>query len=172
MSLIKNLFDKVTGRNDAPSASLAKERLQLIIAHESNGKTPDFLPRLKDELMAVISRYTEVTEDTVNLNIERRGNTDYLEMNLVLGEPKANVQPAPAAALAARVIAEDRSSVPAAPAAPAAPVAPAAAAVPEVLQQVETKRPAPAQPPAPPRDKVRVESSHPARNHKGKRGRK
>ena len=39
------------------SASVAKERLQLIIAHERAGAAPaDYLPALQRELVAVISK--------------------------------------------------------------------------------------------------------------------
>ena len=41
------------------TASLAKERLQIILAHERNGRspaTPDYLPDLQRELIAVISK--------------------------------------------------------------------------------------------------------------------
>ena len=40
------------------SASVAKERLQIILAHERTGDsndTPDYLPQLQQELVAVIS---------------------------------------------------------------------------------------------------------------------
>lgn len=137
-----SIFNFWNNRKDSGTASAAKERLQLIIAHESNGKTPDFLPKLRDELIAVISRYTSVTEESVNLKLERRGNTDFLEMNLVLGDPLPNapvaaakVEAPSAAALAARVVAQDRAVAPATP------------------------------------EKVRVESSHPARRGK-KHGRR
>lgn len=143
-----SLFNFWSNRKESGTATAAKERLQLIIAHESNGKTPDFLPKLRDELIAVISRYTSVTEESVNLKLERRGNTDFLEMNLVLGEPLANapvaaakVEAPSAAALAARVVAQDRAVAPTTVAAPATP------------------------------EKVRVESSHPARRGK-KHGRR
>ena len=43
------------------SASVAKERLQLIIAHERVGGRPpaDYLPALQKELVAVISKYSK-----------------------------------------------------------------------------------------------------------------
>ncbi|MGN6665638.1 MAG: cell division topological specificity factor MinE, partial [Trinickia sp.] len=43
------------------SAAVAKERLQLIIAHERGGGHPpaDYLPALQRELVAVISKYVK-----------------------------------------------------------------------------------------------------------------
>ena len=48
------------------TASVAKERLQLIIAHEracSSG--PDFLPELQKDLVAVISKYFPVNPEDI-----------------------------------------------------------------------------------------------------------
>ena len=56
MALLSFLF------NSKPkTASAAKERLQIIIARERNGRAgPDFLPALHQELIAVISKYVKV----------------------------------------------------------------------------------------------------------------
>ena len=70
------------------SASQAKERLQILIAHErsSRSSTPDYLPRLKSELMTVIRKYVDVTEKDVNVQYEEGSNCDVLELNIVLPE--------------------------------------------------------------------------------------
>ncbi len=58
-----SLFSLIFGGSKPKTASIAKERLQLIIAHERNesNNTPDFLPALQQELMAVISKYVSGT---------------------------------------------------------------------------------------------------------------
>lgn len=71
------------------TASVAKERLQLIIAHQGSSHGPDFLPKLKAELLAVVAKYANVSEDSISLALQRRDNTEVLELNLVLeGAPK------------------------------------------------------------------------------------
>lgn len=80
MSLLRFLFPP----KPPATASVAKERLQLIIAHEGSKKAPDFLPKLKEELLAVVARYMHVSEDSFKLDLQRRGNMDILEMNLIL----------------------------------------------------------------------------------------
>ena len=43
------------------TASVAKERLQIILAHERTGRgRPDYLPQLQRELVAVISKYVSI----------------------------------------------------------------------------------------------------------------
>ena len=71
------------------SASVAKERLQLILAHERNGKSrsPDYLPELQRELMAVISKYVSVNPDDIKVHLERQDNLEVLEVKIELPEP-------------------------------------------------------------------------------------
>ena len=67
------------------SANLAKERLQIIISHErSNNTTPDFLPQLRKELIAVISKYIPLQEDQINIQMHRQDNHSTIEMNFVV----------------------------------------------------------------------------------------
>ena len=84
MSLLSLIFG-----NKPKTASVAKERLQLIIAHERNGLSSkqDFLPDLQKELIAVISKYVAVNPDDIKVSLEKQGNYEVLEVNIVLPEP-------------------------------------------------------------------------------------
>jgi len=84
MSLLSLIFG-----NKPRTASVAKERLQLIIAHERNGLSSkqDFLPDLQKELIAVISKYVSVNPDDIKVLLEKQGNYEVLEVNIVLPEP-------------------------------------------------------------------------------------
>ena len=56
------------------SANLAKERLQILIAHErtdNSSASPDYLPKLRDELVQVIRKYVHVTDNDVHVNLEK-----------------------------------------------------------------------------------------------------
>jgi cell division topological specificity factor len=82
-----SLFSLIFG-NKPRTAVIAKERLQLIIAHERNGSTstPDFLPALQQELMAVISKYVLVNPEDIKVSLEKQGNLEVLEVNIVMPE--------------------------------------------------------------------------------------
>jgi len=70
-----------------PTASVAKERLQLIIAHERAGLSgPDFLPDLQKDLVAVISKYFPIDPAGIKVRLEKQGNYEVLEVNIVLPE--------------------------------------------------------------------------------------
>ena len=84
MSLLSLLFG-----NKPKTAALAKERLQLIIAHERNGLSgkKEFLPEMQKELIAVISKYVAINPDDIKVSLEKQGNYEVLEVNIVLPEP-------------------------------------------------------------------------------------
>ena len=80
-----------------PSASEAKERLQILLAHErSDLAKPDYLPRLHHELLQVIAKYVEIDEDKINVEFETTGSVSTLEVNIEL--PNRVSQPVAAAA--------------------------------------------------------------------------
>ncbi|WP_269533128.1 cell division topological specificity factor MinE [Chitinimonas sp. BJYL2] len=73
--------------NKKKSASVARERLQIILAHERAGRGgPDYLPALQQELIAVISKYVAVGQDDIKVSLERQDDYDVLEVNIVLPE--------------------------------------------------------------------------------------
>jgi cell division topological specificity factor len=69
----------------ASSASLAKERLQILVAYErSSDSQPAYLPELQKELLAVIQRYVNINKDAMTINLEQTDNQETLELNIVL----------------------------------------------------------------------------------------
>ncbi|MDR3441461.1 MAG: cell division topological specificity factor MinE [Legionella sp.] len=72
-------------RRKTATASVAKERLQIIISHErSQRNTPDYLPKLQEEILAVIAKYVQVNRDQVSVNLERLGDNSVLELNITM----------------------------------------------------------------------------------------
>ena len=71
------------------TASVAKERLQIILAHERSGRNaaePDYLPALQRDLIAVISKYIHINADDIKVHLERQDNLDVLEVKIELPE--------------------------------------------------------------------------------------
>jgi cell division topological specificity factor len=67
------------------TASVAKERLQIVISHERTQRnTPDYLPKLQSEIMAVLAKYFRIGRDQVSVNLERMGNNAVLELNITM----------------------------------------------------------------------------------------
>ncbi len=78
-----SIFNYLRKRNN--SANLAKERLQIIISHErSQRNTPDYWPKLQEEILAIIAKYIPIERDQVSVNLERMGDSSVLELNVTM----------------------------------------------------------------------------------------
>lgn len=84
-----SLLDYFKKKPAPTSASTAKERLQIIVAHERNKrnlKQPDFLPQMQQEIIAVIRKYIHIESDQVTVNLDNTDNCSVLELNITLPE--------------------------------------------------------------------------------------
>jgi len=67
------------------TASIAKERLQIIVAHERGQREqPDYLPKLQQEILDVIRRYVPIDQDQVQVQLDKNGSCSVLELNVTL----------------------------------------------------------------------------------------
>ena len=73
------------------TASVAKERLQIILAHERSGRNaaePDYLPALQRDLVAVISKYIKINPSDIKVQMDRQDNLEVLEVKIELPETR------------------------------------------------------------------------------------
>ena len=69
------------------TASVAKERLQIILAHERTSlttKRPDYLNELQRELVAVISKYVSIKAEDIKVHLEKQDDLEVLEVKIEL----------------------------------------------------------------------------------------
>ncbi|GAB4392719.1 MAG: cell division topological specificity factor MinE [Gammaproteobacteria bacterium] len=78
-------YFRSTPRN---TASTAKERLQIIIAHERRQRSipPDYLESLQQELIEVIAKYVRIDTKQVKVGFEKNDGSTVLEVNIPLPE--------------------------------------------------------------------------------------
>lgn len=71
-------------RSKPATATIAKERLQILVAHERASRNqPAYLPKLKQELLEVIQKYIEVHEESISVTLEQDSERETLEINVV-----------------------------------------------------------------------------------------
>jgi septum site-determining protein MinD len=88
MSWLADLFR--ARKPEAPAtASQAKERLQIVLAHERIGRTrEDFLPKLQQEIVMVVAKYVAIDPGKVNVSLDRGGDMSTLAIEIDLPGPQ------------------------------------------------------------------------------------
>ena len=79
-------------KRSTKSASVAKDRLQIVIARERTATRPaaiDYLPQLQQELLQVIAKYELIDLGQVTVNVDKSDGCEVLELNVVLSPNKA-----------------------------------------------------------------------------------
>jgi len=66
----------------------ARERLQLVLIHDRADISPGTLERLREDLIRVISDYMVISEDGIELDLERDGNSVALVASIPVLEVK------------------------------------------------------------------------------------
>jgi cell division topological specificity factor len=82
MSFLQFLF----GRRKK-SASVAKQRLQLVLAAERSPRSarrPDYLPALQRELLGVLSKYVKVQAKDIRISFERQRDIEVIRVKIEL----------------------------------------------------------------------------------------
>ncbi len=82
------------GRREPTSRDEAKRRLQFVLVHDRASISPGLLDTLKDEIIAVISRYVEIDRDNVEVTFTQNRSESKLVADVpLLDGRKRKTQP-------------------------------------------------------------------------------
>jgi cell division topological specificity factor len=89
MSIFR-LFSSRPAPVPTPSAPIARERLQILLAHERGMRgQPDLLMQLREEILAAVSRHVALDPDKIIFRMERGKHVSTLEVDIELpNEPR------------------------------------------------------------------------------------
>ena len=75
-----NLLSFFNRKNSAP---VARDRLQILLAHErSNEGQSDLISKLREEILAVISKHVAIDQDKVQIKLDRGASVSTLEIDI------------------------------------------------------------------------------------------
>jgi len=83
------LLDYFKTKKSPSTAQTAKERLQIIVAHERSQRSPgpDYLPQLKQDLLDVIRKYVDISSEKIEVKLDHKDQSmSVLELNITLPE--------------------------------------------------------------------------------------
>ncbi|MFN7899175.1 MAG: cell division topological specificity factor MinE [Synechococcaceae cyanobacterium] len=88
-----DFINRLLGRQK-PSASMARERLQLVLAHDRSDLNPELLEQMRREILEVVQRYVEIDLESGDVSLETGDRVTALVANL----PIRRARPQPLAA--------------------------------------------------------------------------
>ncbi len=86
-------FDRMLGRNSGKgSGNTAKERLQFILFHDRINLPPEKLDEMKQEILAVISKYVSVDSQKVDIALQQRQRDSLIVAEIPFSRPVEGVE--------------------------------------------------------------------------------
>ncbi len=88
-----NLFGFARKKHPTKSAQTAKDRLQILLAHErssSGAAEADYLPMLQRDIVAAIRKHVPIGDKDVEVRMERGDQMSSLEINIELPQAAAS----------------------------------------------------------------------------------
>ena len=84
---LRDFINKLLGRQPA-SATTAKQRLQLVLAHDRSDLNPELLEQMRREILEVVSRYVEIDIEEGDVSLETEDRVTALVANLPIRRTK------------------------------------------------------------------------------------
>ncbi|MBB2163445.1 cell division topological specificity factor MinE [Gluconacetobacter sp. 1b LMG 1731] len=89
MSFLASFFGRKT------SAPVARDRLQILLAHERAGEgQSELIATLQEEILEVIKRHISVDQDKVQIKMDRGTGVSMLEIDIEVPETRPAVKTA------------------------------------------------------------------------------
>jgi cell division topological specificity factor len=80
-----SIFNYFRSKKTGNTAVAAKERLQIIVAHERGKRNqPDYIPQMQQEILDVIRKYVKVDQKDLSIQLDDSNNCSVLELNITL----------------------------------------------------------------------------------------
>jgi cell division topological specificity factor len=70
-----SLLERLFGKNDKSARAVAKDRLRLVLMHDRADIPAPMLENLRRDLFKVVSKYMEIDEAALDVNLERENET-------------------------------------------------------------------------------------------------
>tara|TARA_Y100001968_G_scaffold326627_1_gene370102 strand:- start:787 stop:1113 length:327 start_codon:yes stop_codon:yes gene_type:complete len=84
---LRDLINKLLRRQTA-SANTARERLQLVLAHDRTDLSSDLLDKMRKEILEVVAKYVEIDMDEGAVSLETEDRMTALVANLPIKRTK------------------------------------------------------------------------------------
>ncbi len=78
---VLDFINRLLGR-EKPSGTMARQRLQLVLAHDRSDLNPELLEQMRREILEVVQRYVEIDIESCDVSLETEDRVTALLANL------------------------------------------------------------------------------------------
>ena len=83
---LRDLINKLL-RRQSSSANTARQRLQLVLAHDRTDLSSDLLDKMRQEILEVVAKYVEIDMEEGAVSLETEDRMTALVANLPIKRP-------------------------------------------------------------------------------------
>ena len=87
--MLSDIIDRLFNRSSPKSRDEVKQRLQKLLAHDRTTLSPQELESIREEILAVVSRYVELDQEGLELVLENDQRLTSLVANLPIRRIKS-----------------------------------------------------------------------------------
>lgn len=89
--MLKEIVNRISTWGTAKKSRYrAKNRLELVIAHDRAGVNPELIDKMRQEILEVVSRYLDVDVEEMEFSIQSNDRITSLSANLPIRKVKRN----------------------------------------------------------------------------------
>ena len=77
-----DVLGRIFSKDNTSSKEVAKERLRLVLVHDRNTISPEYLNLIKEDLLKVIREYLEIDEEALQVNLANEDSAFALVANI------------------------------------------------------------------------------------------
>ena len=90
---MSGFLDRLLGRSQpSKTGNVAKERLQFILVHDRINLPPERMREMKQEILAVISKYVSVDGDDVDIELQKRERDSLLVAEIPFRKTREGIE--------------------------------------------------------------------------------
>jgi cell division topological specificity factor len=94
--LLKEIIDRLLGRADKNPRGVARDRLKLVLMQDRSALPASVMEQIRKEILQVLSKYVEIDETALEVNVERADDAVALIANIPIRNVRRDAtNPAP-----------------------------------------------------------------------------
>jgi cell division topological specificity factor len=94
--LLKEIIDRLLGRADKNPRGVARDRLKLVLMQDRSALPASIMEQIRSEILQVLSKYVEIDESALEVNVERADDAVALIANIPIRNVRRDAaNPAP-----------------------------------------------------------------------------